>query len=517
MTDQKQDLDYSAFRVLIADDTTANRTLLRAYLTRMGFGVLVAGNGEQAVDIYRRERPDIVLMDVMMPVMDGLEATRRLREFADDRWVPIVMLSALGGDSDVVAGLNVGADDYLIKPLSYQTFAAKMRSVARALGFQRQRTQALGQLRAVSEAMSDGLVTFDAEGGVRSVNPALSALFGRGADQFAGHRFHDFLTAESAARLRSDIDTWLADPGGALAVPRVRELEAVGWTGRPVPVELALSQLPTSGKDTIFLAVLRDISERKRVEQELGRYTEQLQHYHDEAERENALALAVLERQLRRGGLDDPRLRYRVLPAQRFSGDLVLAACAPDGRLFAMLADATGHGLGAAVSVLPAVAEFYRMVASGSDLTELVLSLNRTLLESLPLGRFVAAALACLGPDGASVWVGGIPDVLHLGAHGELLGRQSSTHLPLGIDALTPSEVGIRQIALAEGEALMLFSDGLLEAGSESGEALGYQGLLEALAAQPREGALAAIDEAVARQCAGKKPHDDISVLLLGA
>ncbi|WP_417070075.1 SpoIIE family protein phosphatase [Niveibacterium terrae] len=519
MTDAQQDLDYSGLRVLIADDTQANRALVRAYLVRLGFAVLMAVNGEEAVDVFRRERPDIVLMDVMMPVMDGLEATRRLRAEVCDRWVPIVMLSALGGESDVIAGLNVGADDYLVKPLSYQTFAAKMRSVARSLSFQSQRNQALEQLRAVSEAMSDALVTFDAQGMILSVNPALSALFGRGPAQFFGHSLYDFLTPAGASCLAQDIEVWLADSGGALAVPRVRELEIMGWAGRPVPVELALSQLPAQDRDIVFLAVLRDISERKRSERELARYTQQLQHYHDEAERENALALAVLERQLRRGGLDDPRLRHCVMPAQRFSGDLVLAASAPDGRLFAMLADATGHGLGAAVSVLPAVAEFYRLVATGPDLAELVQALNQTLLESLPLGRFVAAAVACLDSEkgGAKVWVGGIPDVLHLDVCGKLLSRLRSDHLPLGIEALSHAEAAPQCVQLAAGEQLMLFSDGLLEAGSEEGEALGYAGVLDAMNGRSRDELLGAIDAVVARQCSGLRPHDDISVLLLGA
>lgn len=511
--------DYSSFRVLIADDTMANRTLVQAYLTRLGFPVLIAQNGQEAVEIFERERPDIVLMDVMMPVMDGLDATRLMRSRAGGSWVPIVMLSALGGEADVVNGLDIGADDYLIKPLSYQIFAAKMRSVSRALGLQRQMEEALGRLRAVSDAMSDGLVTFDANELIHSVNPALCALFGRGPGQFIGRSLCGFMTAEGAASLRHDLDVWMADSGGALAVPRVRELDVIGWAGRPVSVELALSQMPSENADPMFLAVLRDISVRKRDERELARYTQELQRYHDEAERENALALAVLERQVRRSGLDDPRLRHRVVPARRFSGDLVLAACAPDGRLFVMLADATGHGLGAAVSVLPAVVEFYRLVAAGACLAELVHSLNQTLLASLPLGRFVAASLACLAPEGgnASVWVGGIPDALCLDASGHLISRHASTQLPLGIDDLPLADVDLQSVVLRPGEHLMLFSDGLLEAGCEEGEALGYDGVLAALAGKGRERLLAAIDSSVSKHCAGRRPHDDISVLLLSA
>ncbi|MCX9157845.1 SpoIIE family protein phosphatase [Niveibacterium sp. 24ML] len=504
----------AGFRVLVADDTAANRTLVRAYLSRLGFEVLLAEDGAQALELFERERPDIVLMDVMMPVMDGLEATRRVRASKHGRGVPIVMLSALGAEGDVVGGLDAGADDYLVKPLSYQIFAAKMRTVTRGLHLQRQSDAALEEVRAISSAMSDGLMLFDPEGRVGTVNPAVCAMLGRDESALVGSLVFDLFLPPGDRLLRSVV---MANRSGA-EQRRAREVAALSADGVVVPLELVLSTMNASN-GIMYLAVLRNISERKQAERELAAYTNELKHYHDDAERENGLALEILERQIRRGGLDDPTLAHSVVPAQRFSGDVVLAQRAPDGRLFAVLADATGHGLGAAVSVLPAVAEFYRAVAASPSTAELVAQLNHALCESLPIGRFVAAALVCVDPATrqAHVWVGGTPEVLKVAADGTVVQRFASTSLPLGIDSLTPESAECESTLLGPGEQILIFSDGLLEAVGEDGSHFGYEGVERALRGAAADQRVAALVQAAAAHCGGGSPHDDLSLLLISA
>ncbi|GAA5185777.1 hypothetical protein GCM10025771_42520 [Niveibacterium umoris] len=501
-----------AYRVMVADDTAANRTLVRAYLSRLGFEVLVAENGEQAVEIFERELPDIVLMDVMMPVMDGLEATRRLRA-GSGRAVPIVMLSALGSEGDVVGGLDAGADDYLVKPLSYQIFAAKMRTVARTLSLQRQTEAANAEVRAISQAMSDGLVVFDTEGRVSTVNPALCDMLGRREAELIGTPVFDLFLPPGDRLLRTAVT---ASESG-FEQRRPREVAARGADGNAIPLEFVMSTMSSTNGVT-YLAVLRNIAERKQAERELAAYTLELKHYHDEAERENELALEILERQIRRGGLDATQVAHRVVPAQRFSGDIVIAQRAPDGRIFALLADATGHGLGAAVSVLPAVSEFYRVVASSPTPGELVVQLNSVLQESLPIGRFVAASLVCIDTIQrlAHVWVGGTPDVLKVGADGRVVERFSSTALPLGIDTLSPEDAQCAVCTMEPGSQMLIFSDGLLEAVGESGAHFGYEGIEAALRESAPDARLAALERDIARHCGGQSPHDDVSMMLIG-
>src|SRR5690606_2715312 len=104
-------------RVLVVDDILANVKLLEARLTAEYFEVLTAFNGQDAVDICARERVDVVLLDVMMPGMDGFEACRRIKAQPDNHQLPVIMVTALDQPSDRVQGLEAGADDFLSKPV----------------------------------------------------------------------------------------------------------------------------------------------------------------------------------------------------------------------------------------------------------------------------------------------------------------------------------------------------------------------------------------------------------------
>jgi DNA-binding response OmpR family regulator len=122
-----------AHTVLVVDDQVQARVLLTRFLRRMGYRVETAENGLQAVEAVAARRPDIVLMDLEMPVMAGYEATERIRANAAGRWMPIVFLSATPDSAALIHALNSGADDYLIKPISYTVLRAKMRAVSRTL------------------------------------------------------------------------------------------------------------------------------------------------------------------------------------------------------------------------------------------------------------------------------------------------------------------------------------------------------------------------------------------------
>ncbi|MEZ5629025.1 MAG: response regulator, partial [Rhodocyclaceae bacterium] len=120
-----------ALTVLVVDDTAANRNLMAAFLAKLGHDVVFAVDGVDALERFEQRRPDMILMDLMMPRMDGFEATRRIRAAQGEAWTPIIIMSALNADADIVAGLDAGADDYLVKPVSFAVFAAKMRTIGR--------------------------------------------------------------------------------------------------------------------------------------------------------------------------------------------------------------------------------------------------------------------------------------------------------------------------------------------------------------------------------------------------
>ncbi|GKU75615.1 response regulator transcription factor [Paenibacillus sp. L3-i20] len=115
-------------RVLIVDDEREIAELIEIYLKNEGFATEVAFDGEQALEAYERQAFDLVILDIMMPKMDGLEVCRRLRK---DDHVPILMLSAKTQDMDKIMGLMTGADDYMVKPFNPLELLARVRSLLR--------------------------------------------------------------------------------------------------------------------------------------------------------------------------------------------------------------------------------------------------------------------------------------------------------------------------------------------------------------------------------------------------
>jgi DNA-binding response OmpR family regulator len=115
-------------RVLVVDDEPRIVQLVRDYLERAGFAVSTARDGREALMRARQDRPDLILLDLGLPELDGLEVTRRLRR---DSGVPIIMLTARDDETDTVVGLELGADDYVTKPFSPRELTARVRAVLR--------------------------------------------------------------------------------------------------------------------------------------------------------------------------------------------------------------------------------------------------------------------------------------------------------------------------------------------------------------------------------------------------
>jgi CheY-like chemotaxis protein len=376
-------------KVLVVDDTPTNRTILQLFLTKLKMKVVTAENGALAIDAYERESPDIIIMDVMMPVMDGFEATRRIKALAGNRWVPVVFLSALDKEENLVAGLDAGGDDYLPKPVNFVVLEAKMRSLTRSLALQR----------------------------------ALD---------------------ENAKRLQT---------------------------------------------------------------------------YHDTREAEAALALRIMTRQMQRKGLKDSCVQHWLTPAENFSGDIVAANRSPNGKLYAMLADATGHGLGAAICTLPVLTLFYGMTEIGAELNQIVHEINNQLNGTLPIGHFVAASIVSITPDGtgAEVWNGGTPHTFLISADGKLKQTFESNSAPMGIIPMSLPEIETQFVKLEPEDQFILFSDGLSEATNAEGVDFGYDRMIASFSEVPPDNRIEAIQTALKQHLGEVKPHDDVSLLAVTA
>ncbi len=120
----------SGKKVLVVDDDVKTVELVKLYLNRDGYRVITSGDGNDALKLARENHPDLIVLDLMLPGMNGLEVCRILREESD---VPIIMLTALTTDEDRLRGLELGADDYVTKPFSPRELAARVRAVLRRL------------------------------------------------------------------------------------------------------------------------------------------------------------------------------------------------------------------------------------------------------------------------------------------------------------------------------------------------------------------------------------------------
>ncbi len=118
----------SKAKILLVDDEKKILTLLRAYLEKEDYQIIEALDGNQALEAFRREKPDLVVLDIMLPVVDGLEVCRGIRRTSD---IPIIMLTARDEDADKLVGRELGADDYITKPFSPRELVARIRAVLR--------------------------------------------------------------------------------------------------------------------------------------------------------------------------------------------------------------------------------------------------------------------------------------------------------------------------------------------------------------------------------------------------
>jgi len=141
-------------KVLLADDTKTERLIITSYLERLGHTVVQAENGKLAVSLYHSEKPDLVLLDVIMPEMDGHEAARQMRH-DESLWVPIIFLSGRVEPEDIFAGIEAGGDDYLTKPVSVRILEAKMISMQRIAKMRRKLINVSTELEEVNSKLRE--------------------------------------------------------------------------------------------------------------------------------------------------------------------------------------------------------------------------------------------------------------------------------------------------------------------------------------------------------------------------
>lgn len=374
-------------RILVADDTEVMLLLVCRFVQSLGHEALQARDGIDAIEMYEREQPDVILMDVMMPRMNGIDASYAIKQKAGKRWIPIIYVSAVGDVAQLADALERGGDDYLVKPLNFRILEAKLKAVQRS-------------------------------------------------------------------------------------------------------VELHQTVLVQSDK---------------------------LASYFDRAEEEKKVARHLMEQLVNVERLSDEQVHYWLNSAESLSGDLIAVARTPGRVLHVLLADGIGHGLTAALSVLPLTQPFYAMTEKGFSISAILREMNTKVRQVLPYGRFVSMAMLAIdqGNLRIDVWNGGIPPVLLFNRDGVEIDRFPSRHVPLGILDTASFDYECSSITLSEEGTLALFSDGLIEAYNAENEAFGIERVIDQVGKGQGADALHSLTQGYSDFMQGKPNHDDISVVLV--
>jgi CheY-like chemotaxis protein len=141
--------------VLVVDDVENNLRLLSRLVTRLGHKALLARSGAEAIECFKQSEPDLILMDIRMPVMDGFRTTEQIRALQGSRWVPVIYVTAYDVEGGLVQAIEAGGDDYLTKPISAELLRAKLRAASRALGLQRENARQRAALERYYQAAEE--------------------------------------------------------------------------------------------------------------------------------------------------------------------------------------------------------------------------------------------------------------------------------------------------------------------------------------------------------------------------
>ncbi len=375
-------------KILAVDDNIVNIKVLSQYLVKQNYEVIAAESGEEAIEKFKSEAPDIILMDIMMEGMNGLEATAKIKALSGDVWVPVIFMSALASEEDKIKGLDVGGDDYIVKPIEFNILGAKLKAVQRI----------------------------------------------------------------------SDIQYKLS-------------------------------------------ATMLELQQYKKAE-----------------EREQEMAYDLMESLFDTGHLEGHDFHVWHIPATRFSGDLIVAEKHTEHRFYLLHADSTGHGLTAALPLLPVSQTFYHMAKKGYSIGQIAKRMNKQLKFIMPINRFVAITLLLVDFNNNVIeaWNGGNPPVFVTNENKEVIKKFESKHLALGILPDESFDETTEFLSCEGNNTVVLYSDGLIEAEDSAGKLFDEKMLLDILKREVDAPVLRNnIVDAVTTHLDGAKAHDDMSLIVL--
>ncbi|MDN5870545.1 MAG: sigma-54-dependent Fis family transcriptional regulator [Nitrococcus sp.] len=261
--------------ILLVDDTPANLNVLCDLLDGSGFEVRVAEDGASAVEQVSYARPDLILLDVRMPGMDGFETCRILQERVATRDIPIIFMTALTDTADKIKGFQCGAVDYITKPFQHEEVLARVATHIKLQNLTVKLKESEERLSRIFQCAMDAIITTDQDGCISMFNRAAEEMFCCVAAQAIGRPVAGFLSDDLARVIADYMKPALGQaPQSAMWVPE--GLTAVRATGEPFSIEATVSRADAVGQ-TFYTLILRDIHERNKL-QSLARYLQNEVH-----------------------------------------------------------------------------------------------------------------------------------------------------------------------------------------------------------------------------------------------
>ncbi|QGZ38753.1 PAS domain S-box-containing protein/diguanylate cyclase (GGDEF)-like protein [Pseudoduganella flava] len=254
--------------ILIVDDAPDSLATLRAQLAAHGYQTFVAQSGERALELARRVHPDLILLDIMMPGMDGYETCRQLKAHPVTQRIPVIFVSARTETHDVVAGFDLGAVDYIRKPLSLDEVCARVRTQLQIRASSETQQEQAERLRTIVDNMAEGLLIIEANGRIQFTNPACDQYLGYGANELAGRYIGDLLNPLVAQEYLDYFARYAANPTEAHS-HGTREVIIRHKHGQSVCMDLTLT--PMFLRQPLFIGLLHDITHHKLSEDALQR------------------------------------------------------------------------------------------------------------------------------------------------------------------------------------------------------------------------------------------------------
>lgn len=254
-------MQVGKLHVLLVEDSNATAGPIIAYLTQGGHRVTHVTSGEAAVEAYATDTPDMVLMDVVMPGMGGIEATRRIKAIRTEHWVPLIMTTGLTSADALIAGLEAGADDYMLKPLHLDVLEARMRSMQRIVAMQT-------TLAALVDHVIEGIVRINSQGMILTFNHAAERIFGYEAREVLGQNVNMLMPSPYAENHDGYVARYL-DSREPRIIGMGRQVVGRRKDGQTFPMHLGVTEIITPDGQS-FIGLVRDISreveEKARVE-----------------------------------------------------------------------------------------------------------------------------------------------------------------------------------------------------------------------------------------------------------